>query len=550
VSGAWWEDAVVYEVYPRSFADADGDGIGDLPGLRSRLGYLADLGADAVWLTPFYPSPLADGGYDVSDYCAVDPLLGTMADFDALVLEAAAHQIRVIIDLVPNHCSSAHPLFQAALAAAPGSDERARFIFREGRGPGGEQPPNNWQSQFGGPAWTRVTEAGGRPGQWYLHLFDTSQPDWNWHHPDVPALFEDVIRFWLDRGAAGLRVDVAHGIFKDPDLSDITGTHPLNAPSPYRHRPELQALYRSWRAILDSYPAAGFPGSRTAIGEVWYDRPETLKPYLEPGGLPQVFNFQLILAAWRAADFRGGIEVAIAGAGGSRAPWVTGNHDVPRPASRYRLDEGFTPAMTAELIALGDRKAEAGARRARAAALVLLALPGSAYLYQGEELGLPEVTGIPAHARQDPRFFRTNGASPGRDGCRVPLPWAPAGSGFGFSRTEHGASPAAPWLPQPSWWGSYSVESQLADEHSFLNLYRAALRLRRDHPALGRGTLRWLDHDVPDLLCFARDPGFVLAVNFGPVPVPLPAHREVLLASGPIAGGGVLPPDTTAWLSS
>jgi alpha-glucosidase len=550
VSGAWWEDAVVYEVYPRSFADADGDGVGDLPGLRSRLGYLADLGVDAVWLTPFYPSPLADGGYDVSDYRAVDPLLGTMADFDDLVRDAHAHQIRVIIDLVPNHCSSAHPLFQAALAAAPGSNERARFIFREGRGPGGGQPPNNWQSQFGGPAWTRVTEAGGRPGQWYLHLFDTSQPDWNWHHPDVPALFEDVIRFWLDRGAAGLRVDVAHGIFKDPDLPGITGTHPLNAPSPYRHRPELQPLYRSWRAILDSYPAAGFPGSRTAIGEVWYDRPETLKPYLEPGGLPQVFNFQLILAAWRAADFRAGIEVAIAGAGGSRAPWVTGNHDVPRPASRYRLDEGFTPEMTAELIALGDRNAEAGARRARAAALVLLALPGSAYLYQGEELGLPEVTDIPDDAREDPRFFRTNGESPGRDGCRVPLPWAPAGAGFGFSRTQAGASPAAPWLPQPSWWGSYSVESQRADEHSFLNLYRAALRLRRDHPALGRGTLRWLDHDVPDLLSFARDPGFVLAVNFGPEPAPLPAHREILLASGPVAGDGALPPDTAVWLSA
>jgi alpha-glucosidase len=550
VSGAWWEDAVVYEVYPRSFADADGDGVGDLPGLRSRLGYLADLGVDAVWLTPFYPSPLADGGYDVSDYCAVDPLLGTMADFDDLVRDAHAHQIRVIIDLVANHCSSAHPLFQAALAAAPGSNERDRFIFREGRGPGGEQAPNNWQSQFGGPAWTRVTEADGRPGQWYLHLFDTGQPDWNWHHPDVPALFEDVIRFWLDRGAAGLRVDVAHGIFKDPDLPDITGTHPLNAPSPYRHRPELQPLYRSWRAILDSYPAAGFPGSRTAIGEVWYDRPETLKPYLEPGGLPQVFNFLLILAAWRAADFRGGIDTAIAGAGGSRAPWVTGNHDVPRPASRYRLDEGFTPEMTARLIALGDRNAEAGARRARAAAVVLLALPGSAYLYQGEELGLPEVTDIPDDARKDPQFFRTKGESPGRDGCRVPLPWAPAGTGFGFSRTEDGASPAAPWLPQPSWWGAYSVESQRADEQSFLNLYRAALRLRRDHPALGRGTLRWLDHDLPDLLCFARDPGFVLAVNFGPEPAPLPAHREILLASGPIAGDGTLPPDTAVWLSA
>jgi len=541
----WWEDAVVYEVYPRSFADADGDGVGDLPGLRSRLGYLADLGVDAVWLTPFYPSPLADGGYDVSDYCAVDPLLGTMADFDHLVKDAAAHQIRVIVDLVPNHCSSAHPMFRAALAAAPGSHERARFIFRDGRGPGGELPPNNWISQFGGSAWTRVTEADGRPGQWYLHLFDTGQPDWDWRHPDVPALFEDVIRFWLDRGVAGLRVDVAHGLFKDPDLPDIAGRRPLNAPSPYRHRPELQPLYRSWRAILDSYPATGFPGSRTAIGEVWYDAPDTLKPYLAPGGLPQVFNFQLILAGWQAAAFRDAIDSALALTGGSRAPWVIGNHDVARPASRYRLEEGFTPQTVARLISLGDQNAEAGAQRARAAALLLLALPGSAYIYQGEELGLPEVTDIPDGERQDPRFRRTAGQVPGRDGCRVPIPWTRTGKGFGFSLTEDGAPPAVPWLPQPPDWGRYSVESQLADERSFLSLYRTALRLRRDHPTLGM--LRWLD--AAGLLCFAREPGFILAANLGAAPAPLPAHREILLASGPVTND-TLPPNTAAWLSS
>ena len=475
-----------------------------------------------------------------------------MADFDALVSDAAAHQIRIIIDLVPNHCSSAHPLFRAALAAAPGSDERARFIFRDGRGPGGEQPPNNWPSQFGGSAWTRVTEADEHPGQWYLHLFDTSQPDWNWHHPDVPALFEDVIRFWLDRGVAGLRVDVAHGILKDPGLPDLTGPRPLNAPSAYRHRPELQPLYRSWRAILDSYPAGGFPGPRTAVGEVWYDVPETLAPYLQSGGLPQVFNFQLILAGWQAAEFRTAIDSALAVTDGSRAPWVIGNHDVARPVSRYRLDEGFTPQTVSRLIALGDRNAEAGARRARAAALVLLALPGSAYIYQGEELGLREVTDIPDDARQDPRFFRTQGEYPGRDGCRVPLPWSAAGTGFGFSRTGHGSSPPEPWLPQPADWGRYSVESQLADEHSTVNLYRSALRLRRDHPALGRGApgpeaLRWLGPDDGGLLCFAREPGFVLAANLGPAPVPLPAHRDVLLASGPVPGGS-LPPDTAAWL--
>jgi len=544
----WWEDAVIYEVYPRSFADADGNGVGDLSGLRARLGYLADLGVDAIWLTPFYPSPLADGGYDVSDYCAVDPRLGTMADFDGLVKDAAGHQIRVIVDLVPNHCSSAHPLFRAALAAAPGRPERDRFIFREGRGP--DLPPNNWESQFGGPAWTRVTEADGRPGQWYLHLYDPSQPDWNWRNPDVPALFEDVIGFWLDRGVAGLRVDVAHGIFKDPDLPDVQAGQPLNGPSPYRHRPELQALYRSWRAILDSYPVDGFPGSRTAIGEVWYDQADTLRPYLAPDGLPQVFNFQLILPDWQAAAFRGAIDSALALTSGSRAPWVIGNHDVPRPASRYRLDEGYTPEMITRLIALGDQNAEHGAWRARAAALLLLALPGSAYIYQGEELGLPEVTGIPDDARQDPRFRRTHGESPGRDGCRVPIPWDRTGTGFGFSLTRDGASPAAPWLPQPPEWGRYSVGPQLADEHSFLSLYRAALRLRRDHPALGRGTLRWLDPDpeTPDLLCFAREPGFVFAANFGAAPAPLPAHGEILLASGPVTSGS-LPPDTAAWLS-
>jgi len=486
----------------------------------------------------------------------VDPRLGTMADFDGLVKDAAAHQIRVIIDLVPNHCSSEHPLFLAALAAPPGSRERDRFIFRDGRGADGGLPPNNWESNFGGSAWTRVTEADGRPGQWYLHLFDAGQPDWNWRDKEIPAMFEDVIRFWLDRGVAGLRVDVAHGLFKDPDLPDIVGEHPLNAPSPYRHRPELQELYRSWRTILDSYPADGFPGTRTAIGEVWYDRPETLLPYLAADGLPQVFNFSLILARWQAAAFRDAIYGVDVLAGGSRAPWVIGNHDVPRPASRYRLDEGFTPEMIAKLIALGDQNAEQGARRAQAVALLLLALPGSAYIYQGEELGLPEVTDIPDGARRDPTFRRTHGRVPGRDGCRVPIPWARSGVGFGFSRTDSGARPAAPWLPQPADWGSYSVDAELADVDSFLALYRAALRLRREHPALGRGTLRWLDEqETPEgtgLLCFTREPGFIFVANFGATSRPLPPHREVLLASepSPKIAEGTLPPGTAAWLSA
>jgi alpha-glucosidase len=521
----WWSDAVVYQVYPRSFADSDGDGIGDIGGLVSRLDYLSDLGVDAIWLTPFYPSPLADGGYDVADYCDVDPRLGTLEQFDDLLRKAEDHDIRVIVDLVPNHCSSEHPLFKAALAAAPGSPERDMFIFREGRGPGGDEPPNNWPSNFGGPAWSRVPD-----GQWYLHLFDSGQPDWNWRNHEVRAMFEDVIRFWLDRGVAGLRVDVAHGIFKDPLLPDLAIPKRTNRPSAYSHRPEIHELYRTWRAILDSYSDDVFPGTRTAVGEVWADSPTTLQPYLAPDGLPQVFNFELITSPWKPADVRAAIDATVVLAGGDRAPWVLGNHDVVRPVTR-----------------LG------GPDAARAAALLLLALPGSAYVYQGEELGLPEVLDIPDAARQDPAFIRTKGKVRGRDGCRVPIPWSGGGPSFGFSRTASPGSvsgpSAAPWLPQPAGWGGYSVETERNDPQSFLTLYKAALRLRRSHPALGAGGMRWLEAP-PGALVFAREPGFVFAANLGEDPVPLPAHTEVLLASGPLAASGALPPDTAAWLSA
>jgi alpha-glucosidase len=502
---AWWEDAVVYQVYPRSFADSDSDGNGDLNGIRSKLDYLTGLGVDAIWLTPFYPSPQADGGYDVSDYRAVDPLYGTLDEFDALVREAAGHGIRVIVDIVPNHCSSEHPLFRSALAARPGSAERDLFLFRAGHGTDGELPPNNWQSAFGGPAWTRVPD-----GQWYLHLFDTAQPDWNWASPAVPALFAEVLRFWLDRDVAGLRVDVACALFKDPALpDDPPGRHPW-APSAQRHRPELQALYRSWREILDSYP-----GSRTAIGEVLYDSPATLAPYLRPGGIPQVFNFQLLQAPWDAAALRAAIDAVTTLAGGSRAPWVIGNPDVVRPVTRY---------------------GSAGA--ARAAALLQLALPGSAYIYQGEELGLPEVRDIPDEARLDPVFRRTGGTRPGRDGCRIPLPWT-------------GSDPGPSWLPKPSGWGGYSAEAQADDPDSFLRLYQTALRLRREHPALGTGTsdrVRWLDSPHGTLV-FARDPGFVFAANLGAAPLALPAHDRVLLSTAPASAGGTLPPGSAAWLA-
>jgi alpha-glucosidase len=555
----WWQEAVVYEVYPRSFADANGDGIGDLEGLRLRLPYLADLGVNAIWLTPFYPSPLADGGYDVAAYRDVDPRLGTLAGFDELVAEAEELGLRVIVDLVPNHCSSEHPYFKAALAAAPGSPEREMFLFRDGRGPGGDEPPNNWHSAFHGSAWTRVTEADGQPGQWYLHLFDSGQPDWNWRNPAVTSYFEEIIRFWLGRRVAGLRIDVAHGLFKAPDLADLTGTQAMdNRPSAYYHRAELQELYRLWRIILDSYEPGSFPGPRTAVGEVWYDTPATLAPYLAGSGLPQVFNFQLILSRWDAAEMREAIDAIDAMAGGDRAPWVIGNHDVARPVTRYAAGQGGHPRGAAKLPRVGDPELRAGERRARAAALLLLALPGSAYIYQGEELGLPEVVELPNEARQDPAFRRSRGEDPGRDGCRVPLPWTSTGHSFGFSpapRDPGQAGGTAPWLPQPSYWGQYSVARQLEDPDSFFTLYRDALNLRRTHPALGYGEddgaaaprMQWLDG--PDgTLSFRREPGFVFAANLSQAAVPLPPHGKVLLASGPIEDGK-LPPDTAAWLA-
>ncbi|XVQ85093.1 glycoside hydrolase family 13 protein [Microbispora siamensis] len=529
--GAWWRDAVVYQVYPRSFADANGDGEGDLPGVLSRLGHLADLGVDAIWLSPFYPSPLADGGYDVADYCDVDPRYGTLADFDALVTAAAAKNIKVIVDIVPNHCSAEHPWFRAALAAGPGSPERERFVFRD--------EPNNWQSVFGGPAWTRVPD-----GQWYLHLFDSGQPDWNWRHPDVVAMFERVLRFWLDRGVAGFRIDVANMLFKQDGLPDVVpGSQggpltPGHTSMPYEHQPELLELYRSWRKILDSYP-----GDRGTVAEMWFGHPDQARPYLSGDGLAQLFGFGLMPTPWSAEEFRTVIDEShrLARETGGSIPWVLGNHDVPRMVSRFGVDQDLVRAPTPEVL-LGrmDVDVELGTRRARAAALLLLALPGGAYIYQGDELGLPEHLAIPDEARQDPMFERTLRAYIGRDGCRVPLPWSGTAPPYAFGAGDT-------WLPQPEDWTALTVAAQRDDPGSTLNLYRAALAIRRDHPALDDGDLTWLDAP-PGVLAFARDPGFTLMVNFGAEPVPLAWHHDVLLPSGPL-DGDLLPPDTGVWLS-
>ena len=531
---AWWRGAGIYQVYVRSFADDNGDGVGDLAGVRSRLPYLAELGVDALWFNPWYASPMADGGYDVTDYRTIDPMFGSLAEAEKLIAEALDLGIRTIIDIVPNHVSDTHRWFVQALAAAPGSPERARFWFREGRGEHGELPPNDWPSQFGGSAWTRVPNPDGTPGQWYLHRFASQQPDLNWAHPEVRQEHEDVLRFWFDRGAAGVRIDSAAEVAKDPalpDLGDGTGPHP------YNDRDELHDIYRSWRRLADSYPQP-----RALIGEVWLPDPERFARYLRPDELHTAFNFGFLACPWDAERLRESITTTLAvhAPVGAPATWVLANHDITRTVTRYgRRSTGFDFATKGHGI---RTDLVLGTRRARAAALLTLALPGSVYLYQGEELGLPEVEDIPADRIEDPMYHRTDGADPGRDGCRVPLPWSGSAPAFGFGP----AGSAEAWLPQPDGWGRYSVAAQNGAPDSMLTLYRTAFRLRRAEDALGDGPMAWLDTD-PQVLAFARGEAFVCAVNLSDAPQPLPAHRAVLLASGPL-DGGLLPPDTSVWL--
>jgi alpha-glucosidase len=531
---AWHHTAVVYEVYLRSFADGNGDGVGDIGGLRSRLPYLRDLGADAIWITPWYVSPMADGGYDVADYRDIDPLFGTLADAEALITEAHAHQLRVITDIVPNHCSSRHPWFVAALAASPGSPERARFWFRPGRGNAGELPPNDWQSMFGGPAWTRVTEPGGRPGEWYLHLYAAEQPDLNWDNREVRAEFEDILRFWLDRDVDGFRIDVADLLVKDPALPDVAGLPP-DARRPFQDQDGLHDIYRSWRRLIESYP-----GERVFVGELWISPLTRLRPYLLGDQLHTAFNFGFLSAPWNAAALRGVIDTTL-GSIGAAAPWVLSNHDVTRHVTRYGRTE------TANVWPSAGQPAtdlELGARRGRAALLLSLALPGSSYLYQGEELGLWQVEDIPDALIADPIYERTGHRVRGRDGCRVPLPWQARAAGLGFG--PPGAVP--PWLPQPASWWRLAADQQAGDPGSMLALYQTALGIRRTLRNRWRAddTLVWLD--APDgVLAFRRADGFGCTVNLGAAPVALPAHRELLLPSGPLADGQ-LPPDTAVWL--
>lgn len=534
----WWRTSVIYQVYVRSFQDSDGDGVGDLGGVRARLPYLRSLGVDAIWLNPFYASPQHDHGYDISDHLAVHHEYGDLAEFDRLVRDAHRLALKVIVDVVPNHCSIEHPWFTAAVAAGPGSPERRRFHFADGRGEYGELPPNNWRSIFGGPAWHRISEPDGTPGQWFLHTFAPEQADFNWRHPEVAEHFEAVLRFWLDRGVDGLRIDVAHGLHKRDGLPDhefaiddeLTGD-PVN-PHAW-NQPEVHDVWRSWRALAEEYTERTGQ-ERVLVGEVGVLDTAELASYQRPDELHQSFFFEFLRADWGAESLSQVIDRGLETVAAHDSPvaWVLNNHDMPRSVTRYA---GGAPGVSA-----GD--VDLGITRARAAALLMLALPGSVYLYQGEELGLPEVVDLPDAVLTDPMFRRTGGARRGRDGCRVPLPWTSTGNAFGFSPT---GTHTPTWLPQPEWFAEYSVDRQLESGESMLQLYREALALRHRVPAFAADRFRWLPTE-PGVLAFMRGDNVACVVNCSPRPVCAPHGSRLLLGSDPEVGDKV-PPNSAGW---
>jgi alpha-glucosidase len=537
VKESWWENAVVYQVYIRSFADDNGDGIGDIAGLRARAPYLAALGIDAVWINPWYPSPMADAGYDVADYCDIEPSYGTLDEATDFIAEAHALGIRVLLDIVPNHSSDQHPWFIAAVRDEPGA--RERYLFRQGRGRNGTRPPNDWQSVFGGPAWTRRPD-----GWWYLHLFAPGQPDLNWSHPDVRAEFERVLAFWFDRGVDGFRIDVAHGLVKAeglPDKGAATVAMLAGSAHPAWDQDGVHDIYRGWRTVANRYAP-----QRIFIAEAWVASNDRLARYLRSDELHTAFQFDFLRAPWRAASLRSVIDDAIAAADSVGAPptWVLSNHDVPRTVTRYArsqpvdlVDPNWERARWIE----EDADHELGRRRARAVALLQLALPGTAYIYQGEELGLEEIEDIPDELRQDPTWVQSGFTDVGRDGCRVPLPWSGSVAPYGFSPQT---ATATPWLPQPPHWGEHSVAAQEADPHSFLRLYRAALGLR-SQMWVGAGDVRWLP-SKSGVLALARGDAQCW-VNTATAGVQLPAGATAVLASTAL-DGALLAPDTAVWL--
>lgn len=462
----WWKDAVVYQIYPRSFCDSNGDGVGDLEGIRSHLDHLAWLGIDAIWLSPFFTSPMADYGYDVADYCDVDPLFGTLADFDRLVAEAHRLGIRVLIDWVPNHSSDQHPWFVDSVSG-PGSAKRDWYYWRNGAGPG--LPPNNWTAAFlGGPAWTWDP----RSRQWYLHTFLPQQPELNWGNPEVVEAMQDTLRFWLDRGVDGFRIDVVHSLGKDPALPDADfskGRQDIEITDRWTTHPILRDL----RTLLDSYP-----GDRMMVGEVYImSTAKVAEFYGRNDELHLAFNFPPLYAPWEAPAWTKRITRVEEEMGPRDAwpTWVLSNHDNPRQRTRY-----------------GGRE-----DRARAAAVLLLGLRGTPFLYAGEELGLEDAV-VKGEAVRDPA---------GRDGCRAPLPWT-ADPGHGWL-----SDPWLPWPPEPS---VRSVAAEREDQGSVLHLYRRLLAARRDSEALRSGSLRLLD-GPEGVLAWSRDAGDdhrVVVVNF------------------------------------
>jgi len=556
----WWRTSVIYQIYPRSFADGNGDGMGDLQGVTERLESLAELGIDAIWFSPFFKSPQRDAGYDVADYRDIDPRFGTLADFDALVAKAKTLGLKIIVDLVPNHSSSDHAWFQAALEAAPGSQERARYIFRDGLGENGELPPNNWESVFGGMAWTRITEPDGTPGQWYLHIFDSSQPDFDWKNEEVRAEFDSVLRFWLDRGAAGFRIDVAHGMIKVDGLPDVVANNStmsgqdspdavkteesqdelikrLQKENPFWGQEGVHEINRRFRKILDEYD------DRVMCGEAWVLPLGRMARYVRPDEYHQTFNFGYLETPWNKEKLQDVVTESLTAFGEVGAPstWVLSNHDVIRHATRMGYDQ-----VPKQGHGIGPKYAQPdeakGQRRARAASAFMLGLPGGAYIYQGEELGLPEHTTLEDKYREDPTFFRTNGERVGRDGCRVPLPWeAGVNESNGFSTT--GAS----WLPQPASYKRYARSEQEGVAGSTLELYKRLLKERKAFD-LGNGEFRWAPEFMNETTLAYINNGILVLANFSGDPVVIPAGEILVTTQHDLRLKGELEHDQVVWI--